>query len=677
MEAHALDAVLGGLTAAQRAAARATGPVLVLAGAGSGKTRSLIAGVACRIVERRIPPGRILAVTFTNKAAGEMRDRIRGQLGVDAPAWLGTFHALGARMLRTEPEVAALRAGFDILDADDTKRILKRLLAGIDAKSEHPDAKDRKRLKLLGDRLSRMKDALITPAAAADHVEEAIAARKAAHRAVDEVGLRLAVRIYRAYQAELRDMNAADFGDLLMWPALTMQRDDSYRRRWASRFDCILADEFQDVNRAQSTWLHELARDHQEIFAVGDDSQSIYSWRGAEIGFIRTFGRTYPATSLFKLEENFRSTAHILGAATAVIAHDVSRLPKTLFTRLGDGEPVEILSFGDPDEEAIAIAQEIGRRVAEGANWEDIAILYRANRLSRVIEEALLKARIPYCLVGDTGFYERAAVKDALALLRLSESPASRQSDEAFRRVCNKPTRGVGAKTLGEIELEAGWRDISLMEAVAHTDLPRPAAAGLRAFGEAIHRAGPDTGLSVAERLALLLDVTGYLPTLRAGADDDAETAIENLAELQLLAEGFRSVEQLLEHTALASGPPREDLTGRVQLMTLHRAKGLEFPHVFLPAWDSGVFPSGSAEDIDEERRLAYVALTRGMRRVAVSSVRFRDGRPSAPSVFVDQIPEEHRCRGWLRFLRPDAAHRRAPARDALARDQLQALGML
>ena len=607
---EALFPLLDGLTPEQVTAARTPGPLLVLAGAGTGKTKSLTTGVACRIVERRIPPDRILVVTFTNKAAGVMRERIRSVLGSMAPpSWLGTFHGLGARQLRSEPEVAGLRPGFDILDAGDSARILKRLLLGDRGSAHDEQATDRKLLKKLCDRISRFKDDLITPDRVGAHVEGLIAQGNAAGRPVDVDGYRRAARLYRAYQAELRDMNAADFGDLLLWPAVTMLADDGYRRRWAGRFDCVLADEFQDVNRAQFVWLRCLARDHGEIFVVGDDSQSIYSWRGSDIGYIRRFQQDFPGARLVKLEQNFRSTGHILSAANTLIAYDENRLEKTLFTRLGEGELIECVPYSYGEDEAGGIVAEIGRRAAEGVPYETMAILYRSNFLSRSFEETLLKARVPYVIVGDTGFYQRAVVKDALALLRLSASPDDRQSDEAFRRVANRPARGLGAKALGLVEVEAGWRGISLLAAVEHADLPKAAGARLRAFCDTLRATGAEQELTLSRRLSLLLERTGYLAMLRQGNVDDAEEQLENVCELVALADGFHTVTGLLEHAALASAAPREQLEGRVQLMTLHRAKGLEFPHVFLPGWDAGIFPTANGE-ADEERRLAYVALT-------------------------------------------------------------------
>jgi len=630
---------------------------------GSGKTKSLTAGVACRIGERNIPADRLLVVTFTNKAAGEMRDRVRAVLGVGAaPSWLGTFHGLGARQLRLEPEIAGLRANFDILDAGDSARIVKRLMVGmrpVEAAAEDEDGRSAaKRVKALCDRLSRFKDSLVTPDRASFHVEAAIARATAGRFWIDAEELRLAARLYVAYQAELQDMNAADFGDLLLWPAITMQSDEAYRLRWSRRFSCVLCDEFQDINRAQFVWLQALARDTGELFAVGDDAQSIYSWRGAEISFIRRFQAEFSGAQIVKLEQNFRSTGHILSAANAVIAHDENGLKKTLFTRRGDGLPIEIVGYGHGKDEAAGIAAEIGRRAAEGTPYEHISILYRANFLSRALEESLLSAHIPYAIVGNAGFYQRVTVKDALALLRLSAFPESRQSDEAFRRVANKPARGLGAKALGSIEVEAGWRDVSLFAAIEVAPLPKAVSTRLMAFATIVREIGQDEDLSLSGRLRALLDRTGYLAMLRERQEDDAETQIENIAELLNLATGFGTVTALLQHAALASAAPGEQTSGRVQLMTLHRAKGLEFPHVFLPAWECGVFPGGG--DLDEERRLAYVALTRGMQRVSITWCTFRQGRPVAPSLFIGHIPTEHRVEGWLRYADTRSSSRRS-----------------
>ncbi|WP_338422111.1 ATP-dependent helicase [Acetobacter sicerae] len=373
----------------------------------------------------------------------------------------------------------------------------------------------------------------------------------------------------------------------------------------------------------------------------------INSWRGAKVGFLRNFSREFPNAKTFKLEENFRSTSHILDASNAVISFDPSRIEKTLFTRRGEGLPIEVLGFSYASEEAEAIAREIGRRAAAGAAWHDMAIIYRQNRLSRALEEALLHARVPYEIVGDVGFYQRTAVKDALALLTLSSCPDERQSDEAFRRVANKPARGLGAKGLGMIEAEAAGFGLSLCAAATRTRLPPRCGLALDGFIQILRRAGARDDETLGQRLTWLLEETGYLDMLRADDSDEAATQRENLAELTELADSFRRVEHLMEHAALASGAPGEKGKDRVQLITMHRAKGLEFRHVFLPAWEEAIFPGGMARNLDEERRLAYVALTRAMTQATISFCDYRQGGSSAPSRFIDEIPLENRIRGW------------------------------
>ena len=646
--------ILAGLTPAQAEAATLDGAVLVLAGAGTGKTRTLTAGVAWRIGARGIPADRILAVTFTNKAAREMTDRIRAMLaGQAVPSWVGTFHGLGARQLRIEPEVAALRPGFDILDADDSWRLVKRTLKAMNVSIEDPgDGRDPRKRRC--NRLSSMKDQLVTPGEAPAQGAAQIAAARATRGTVDPEGLRLAAQVYLEYQRRLREANAADFGDLLLWPAKTMQRDPAYRRRWAGRFDCVLTDEYQDVCYAQYSWLRLLAAGHGEIFAVGDDDQSVYSFRGADIAHIRRFSGDFPQARQVCLEDNFRSTGHILAAANAVIECDPHRLGKTLRATKPIGVPIEIVGFSDPPAEAAGLVAEIKRRRAAGASWHEMAVLYRSNFMSRGFEEALMRARVPYVIVGDVGFYQRAEIKDALALLRLSARPDDYQSDDAFRRVCNVPPRGLGPKAMEEIQGEAAFGMVSLLRAVDTARLPPKTRAAAMAFVEAVRGATQDRGATLADQLSLLLDRTGYRTWLRESRAEDTVDRLENLQELLTLAGGFHSATELLDHAALASAAPGETVDGRVQLMTLHKGKGLEFPHVFLAGWDTGSFPSAYG-DHDEERRLAYVALTRGMQRVAITHVSYR-GSFARPSPFIEDIPADCRVAGWLYGERVPAA---------------------
>jgi len=395
-----------------------------------------------------------------------------------------------------------------------------------------------------------------------------------------------------------------------------------------------------------NTWLRLLANRHCEVFVVGDDDQSIYSWRGADVHYIRNFTRDFPDAAQVRLEENFRSTGHILDAANAVIARDRGRLGKTLYTRKQAGDRIEIVAFRNAEAEAAGVVAEIQRRHGEGHRWEDIAILYRSNALSRGFEEALMRARIPFVLIGDVGFYQRAEVKDALALLRLVATPDDRQADEAFRRVINTPARGFGAKALDTAEAEAAWRKVSLLQALETAELPPKARSAGLAFADAIRRVGRDATATLADQISLLLDATGYRAMLR---ESKAETQdrLENLQELITLAGGFHSARELLDHAALATSGPQDETADRVRLMTMHKAKGLEFPHVFLPGWESGTFPPDYAADHSEERRLAYVAITRGMRRVTITYCAFRRGY-ATPSSFLDDIPDANKVNGWL-----------------------------
>nr|WP_280527495.1 UvrD-helicase domain-containing protein [Gluconacetobacter azotocaptans] len=634
--------VFARLTPEQLVAARLEGAVVVLAGAGTGKTATLVAGVCDRIERRKMRADRILAVTFTNKAAREMRERIASALGYDrTPAWVGTFHAHGCRQLRRDPGIAGLRSGFEILSAEDAVRLVRRILKGEGGVSDAALEDDgnselfRKRVKRIAHYIGDFKERLIPPDEAWTAAGEQVGREQ-----TDEAYLvREAARIYPLYQAALREANAADYGDLLLFPTRTMAGSEEYRREWAGRFDAVMVDEFQDVNLTQYRWLRLLARDHGEFFAVGDDAQSIYGWRGANIGYIRNFLKEFPHGRMVALERNFRSTGHILDAANAIIALDPHRLPKTLYTEEGAGEPIKVVAYRDGNQEARGIAGEIGRRAATGIPYHHIAVLYRYNYLSRVIEEQLLHQQIPYVLVGDTGFWQRGAVKDALSLFRLSVSPYDRQSDEAFRRVVNVPRRGVGGKTLAQLELAAREQSLSLFAAAERAPGFGVVAGKLQAFLATIHDVAAETDLTIAERIERLLWRVGYFEMLRAQGEEGKDP-LENLNELLGIAENFSSVENLFDHAALGAGAPGDGLDGRVRLMTIHGAKGLEFPEIFLPGWESTLFPqTGDNVDQDEERRLAYVALTRPMKRATISWCAMRGNRPAEPSRFIEELP--------------------------------------
>jgi DNA helicase II / ATP-dependent DNA helicase PcrA len=598
-----------------------------------------------------------------------MAGRIRAVLGPDAaPHWLGTFHGLAARQLRAGPEVASLRDNFDILDADDSRGILRRIMKTMNLWSDEDDeGGKRDPVKIVAGHIGKFKDLLMTPKGARSRVENRIAEGNRTGASIDVAGLTMAATVYPEYQTRLREANAADFGDLLLWPTLALVNDPDYRTRWAGKFDWAHADEYQDVNFAQYTWLKTLASYSRRMFIVGDDDQSIFGWRGADVAFIRRFRRDFPDAVDIRLEENFRSTGHILAAANAIIAEDKARLGKTLFTRKGQGSPVELMSFRDGDAEAAGLADALIARKGEGARWAEMAVLYRNNFLSRAFEEALMRAKIPYRLVGDVGFYARAEVKSALALLRLAAllhlaaMPDDRQSDEAFRRVINEPRRGFGAKAIEILGRDATFFGVSLLKAVETAALPPKTKEAAVQFVEHIRAVGDNTTLTLADQLSLLLDRTGYRAMLRESRAENMEQKLENLGELIDIAGGFHSAREFLDHAALATNRERDGDKDAVSLMTLHKAKGLEFPHVFLPAFEAGIIPSSYGGDIDEERRLAYVALTRGMRQVRISWALYRRG-PAEPSPFVDAIPERSRV-----FLsRPNPKHLSPQARAGL-----------
>jgi DNA helicase-2/ATP-dependent DNA helicase PcrA len=642
-----MPSILDDLTPQQHAAAVQPGPTLVIAGAGTGKTKTLTAAVAHRIANLKVEPARILAVTFTNKAAAEMNGRIKLALGETmAPKWAGTFHGLGARQLRIEPEVADLRSGFDILDADDSRRMVKRVMKAMNlASGDEEIGGGRDPIKTVCNRISKWKDELVIPRDAPAAAEAAIVSSDHDGFPVDPNTLRSCARVYIEYQRMLQDANAADFGDLLLWPVRAMMQDRTYRERWADRFDRVLADEYQDVNRAQYTWLRLLSAGHKEIFAVGDDDQSIFGWRGADIKYIRRFTQDFPGAAQVRLEENFRSTGHILAAANGIIGRDHHRLGKTLFTRKSNGIPLEVVRFSSGENEATEITREIVRHHAEGKGWGDFAILYRSNALSRLLEEALMRGRVPHTIVGDVGFYHRAEIKDALALPLPVIAPDDRQGGESFRRVINTPARGFGPKTMTLLEEEAAWRRVSLLQALDSAQLPpRARSAGLL-FADALRNVGRQAGATVADLLSLALDHTGYRQMLRESQAETTEGRLNNAQELIQLAGSFHTPRELLDHAALSTSGPGEDATNTVKLMTLHRSKGLEFPHVFLVAWENGLFPPLYG-DHDEERRLAYVGVTRGMKRVTISHASFRRG-PVTPSAFLEDIPEVNRVEGW------------------------------
>ena len=645
VSAAAGSSYVDALNADQRMAVEALdGPVLVLAGAGTGKTRVLTTRLAHLLMTRRAWPSQILAVTFTNKAAREMRDRVSQLTGAPTEGWwMGTFHALAARILRRHADLVGLNSNFTILDTDDQLRLLKQLLA-----AESIDAK-RWPARLILSVIERWKDRGLTP----DRLKP--------DDAGDVAGGRM-LALYRGYQERLRTLNACDFGDLLLHNLTLLQGHPDVLAEYHRRFRYLLVDEYQDTNVAQYLWLRLLAQAHRNICCVGDDDQSIYGWRGAEVGNILRFESDFPGAQVIRLERNYRSTGHILGAASGLIAHNRGRLGKTLYTDDDAGEPVVVRSVWDGEEEARWVGGEIEALHGKGVSLGEIAILVRAGFQMREFEERLLTLGVPYRVVGGPRFYERMEIRDAMAYLRVIAQPAD---DLAFERIVNVPKRGLGAKAVQTLHLTArggqagGAPRHPLYQAaldLAQTDeLAGRARTGLRALMTDFERwRGAAATTPHAELAQKVLDESGYTGMWQADKSPEAQGRLENLKELIVAMEEFDTLGGFLEHVSLVM-EASDGSSGNgemVTLMTLHAAKGLEFAHVFLPGWEEGVFPNQRALDetgvagLEEERRLAYVGLTRSKERAYVISAANRrihgQWQSALPSRFVEELPEAH-----------------------------------
>jgi DNA helicase II / ATP-dependent DNA helicase PcrA len=628
---------VAGLNDAQRRAVEAVdGPVLVLAGAGTGKTRVLTTRLAHILATRRAWPSQILAVTFTNKAALEMRERLERMIGQSAEGlWLGTFHSVAARLLRRHAEVVGLKPNFTILDTDDQLRLVKQvaLAEGIDEKRWPPRA--------LLSAFERWKDRGLTP----DKVPAADRSELADGRAP---------ALFRLYQERLATLNAADFGDLLLHNLTIFTGRPDILADYQHRFRYILVDEYQDTNVAQYLWLRLLAQGHRNLCCVGDDDQSIYSWRGAEIGNILRFERDFPGAQIVRLEQNYRSTPHILAAASALIAKNEGRLGKTLWTVLNEGERIVLRGLWDGEEEARWVGDEIEARQRRGESLAGIAILVRAGFQTREFEERFITLGLPYRVIGGPRFYERLEIRDALAYLRIVHQPAD---DLAFERIVNTPRRGIGDVTLQALHALARSQQIPLLEAarrLTETDELKPAARkALRDFlaGLARWRSLAETALHT-ELAAVVLDESGYTAMWQADKSPEAPGRLENLKELVAAMAEFDDLGGFLDHVSLVMENTASASGDMVSLMTLHSAKGLEFDAVFLPGWEEGLFPNQRAMDdagragLEEERRLAYVGLTRARQRAYVSYAANRrlygQWQPTLPSRFIAELPTEH-----------------------------------
>ena len=640
------ESILEGLNPPQRRAVETTeGPLLVLAGAGSGKTRVLTQRIAYLIGVCGVAPEGILAVTFTNKAAGEMRERVEKLLGSDARAiWLATFHSVCVRLLRREIGHLGLSRGFVIYDEADSLSVVKEALQrhGIDPKAEDP-----RRLRW---RIDQWKNAGVSPAAACEQAPDSEA--------------RAAAELYATYQRLLAEASALDFGDLLLKTVELFDRFPEVRAHYARRFQYVLVDEYQDTNRVQYQLVNQLASEHRNLCVVGDPDQSIYGWRGADVRNILDFERDNPDAVVVALERNYRSTQPILEGASGVVANNHARKPKGLFTEREGGEPIRVYEASDDREEAHFVVREILAGVREaGRPYGDFAVFYRTNAQSRVFEEELLKYDVPYIVVGGVRFYDRAEVKDALAYLRVLLNPADAA---ALRRIVNRPARGIGKTTLERAEAiaaEHGLTPAAGLARYADTGSAGRAAPRIRDFLRLLDELRADIASAApAPAIARVLDRSGYLADLEREGGPEAEGRIENLRELLAAAEDFSranaevvdddrtELERFLDQVALVSDVDayaRRDEA--VSLMTVHMAKGLEFPIVFLVGLEEGVFPhSGALRDdagIEEERRLCYVGMTRAMERLTLTSaaerLRYGSRNYGVPSRFLREIPPQ------------------------------------
>jgi DNA helicase-2/ATP-dependent DNA helicase PcrA len=613
------------------------GPVLVLAGAGTGKTRVLTTRLAHILLQGKANPWEILAVTFTNRAAREMQDRVSALVHRPLDGWwVGTFHSVAARILRAHAESVGLRPNFTILDTDDQLRLIKQHLEARDIDSKKWPAR-----RILGV-IERWKDRGLTP--------DRVSAAEGSDVVEGQV-----LEIYEEYQERLRTLNAADFGDLLLHCLTLFQKDSGILKSYQTKFRYALVDEYQDTNVAQYLWMRLLGGGYKNVCCVGDDDQSIYSWRGAEVGNILRFEDDFPGAKIVRLEQNYRSTPHILAAASGLISYNEGRLGKTLWTDLNDGDLVKVRGVWDGEEEARVTGEDIENYHTKGQSLNEIAVLVRAGFQTREFEERLITLGIPYRVVGGPRFYERREIRDVVAYLRVIAQPAD---DLAFERIANVPKRGLGQATLQTVYQLARADGVPLVEAVRNlvdTDELKPkqrkTLTGL--VGDFDRWQELSSSMPPSELAGLVLDESDYTGMWKRDKSIEAPGRLDNLKELIVALEDFETLTEFLEHVSLVMENDESNSDEKVTLMTLHSAKGLEFQTVFLPGWEEGLFPhQRSLEDtsggggLEEERRLAYVGLTRARQRAIVSFASNRRvyGRwqSAIPSRFVSELPDEH-----------------------------------
>jgi DNA helicase-2/ATP-dependent DNA helicase PcrA len=640
---------LDDLNVEQRTAVEAIeGPVLILAGAGTGKTRVLTTRLVHILARGMAYPSQILAVTFTNKAAAEMRERVSTLVGRPTEGlWLATFHATAVRILRRHAELVGLKTNFTILNTDDQQRLIKQILQaeGIDDGKNPP----------------RMVVSIIS--SKKDRVEFATPFRElsAADGWLD--------RVYSLYQDRLRTLNAVDFGDLLLYCIKLFQDHPDVLQSYQNQFRYIMVDEYQDTNVAQYLWLRLLAQQHNNICCVGDDDQSIYGWRGAEIGNILRFEKDFPGAKVIRLEQNYRSTTHILGAASGLIEKNKGRLGKTLWTETDGGEKVLIRGTWDSEDEARFIGDEVEAAQRQQVPLCDMAVLVRAGFQTREFEDRFLTLGIPYKVIGGLRFYERQEIRDAMAYLRLAVQP---DDGLAFERIINTPRRGIGTTTLQLLHKYARENQESLPQAariLSETDTIRGGArTALRTFfrnldhwGNALQRE------SHVEVVKMILDESGYTHMWREDKSPDAPGRLENLKELVRAIEEFETLGEFLDHVSLVMDATKQDQTDMITIMTLHAAKGLEFDTAFLAGWEESLFPHPRAmeekgqEGLEEERRLAYVGITRAKRQAIITFSlnrrTYQGWQHMLPSRFIKELPPEH-----ITLIQPNGTQLSAPA---------------
>ena len=634
---------MDGLNPAQRdAVEKLEGPVLMLAGAGTGKTRALTTRVVHLLNTGTARPNEILAVTFTNKAAREMKSRVSNLIGqVEGMPWMGTFHSICVKLLRRHAELVSLKSNFTILDGDDQLRLLKQLISASRIDDKRWPARQ----------LAGIIDVWKNRAWVPDKVPESQVA------AYNHMG----VEIYKQYQQRLRDLNAVDFGDLLLHVVEIFQTHLDILERYQRFFKYILVDEYQDTNVAQYLWLRLLAQGHQNICCVGDDDQSIYGWRGAEVGNILRFETDFPGAYVVRLEQNYRSTPHILGAGGRLIDGNKERLGKTLWTEKPEGEKVRLIGHWDGEEEARWIGEEVeasqlGTRGRNPYDLESMAILVRASHQMRAFEDRFLTIGLPYRVIGGPRFYERMEIRDAMGYFRLV---VSSDDDLAFERIVNTPKRGLGEKAQQKIQLTARNNGVSLMEGAQillnDGGLSGKGAIELAQLLNGIAQWSEQMRLGLANHVELaeiILDESGYTTYWQNDKTPEGPGRLENLKELVKALEGFENLQGFLEHVSLIMDNEQEADGSKISIMTLHGAKGLEFPMVFLPGWEDGLFPSQRSMDesgtkgLEEERRLAYVGITRAEEVCTISFAANRrvygQWQSALPSRFIDELPGEH-----------------------------------